>query len=552
MRNKTILTVAIVAIAIIAIGFLWHVSIFRPPELPPVHIPGMQSIEMISYDNRGGDFDVTIKYLGMEYECNLYIAISAEGKWILPREDEVFTVVVSDEKNLVLTANNKTIGRLPIVFISLIDNSKTYRMGAPNQSKKPIFVSEGSVNLAHVDSNTLIRGAEGLRVKVFEEGVEIASGRLPLAVNIQNLCVLAIEGLQTRALSGKGLIQGYWGIRDIYEGTYSVYPSGRFTGVDLIKLEGYILASTDNHMVLVSKTFDSITLWDGESTHRIELDDITVRPGRFAHITPDGSLVFTSVDDRLFIADKEGIIKELFWSAEPSDIKISGDILISGDGSLFNPITGEEGNLNIYFDFIHGGCGMRIEDNELTGWKLSTENIERVWSVDAVDMEGAEMTTVSSDIIYFTDGNLCTQFLNVTNGFTSEVPDIFAEPAPLEWINDRVLNFPGGEGIDEGILAFDADDEMVWSRPGGHLSQVGHQAVMVTSGDEIHVYDLGTGIETCSWKHDPTSSVHPTDGVEVISVDEDTTVLQIIARTVNGGFDPWVVIVTRNIFNSPH
>jgi len=545
-----ILVSAVVVIAIIAIGFLWYMSIYRPPYLPSLQIPGMQSIDMVSYDNRGAHFDVTVKHLDMEYVCNLYIALSAEDKWVLTDEDEVFTVVISDERNLDLTANNKMIGRVPIVFISPISNSRTYRIGAPNQSKKPVSVAEGSVNLVSPDSNTLIRGAEGLRVKLFENRDEIASGMLPLAVSIENRCVLSIDGLQTRALSGKGLIQGYWGIRDIYEGTYSVYPSGRFTGVDLVKLEGCTIAKRDDLMALVSKTFDAIDLWNGESTHRIDLGDITVRPGGFAHIASDGSLAFSSTDRQLFMADSDGKIEKLQWEAEPSEIVTSGDILISDDGSVLNLISEEQGKLERNYDFYHAGLGMSIEDNTLTGWRLTVNGEEKVWSIEASNMNNAEMNIVSSDIVYFTNDGRCTQFINVGSGFTSEVPEIFEESTPLVWVDAHELSFPGGEGVENDVVAFDGDDNLVWRRPGGHyLSRVGHRAVMVVGDDEIYVYDLRTGIEACSWEHDPTSSVHPTDGVEVISVDEDSTIVQIVAQTIDGEFEPWVLIVSRRISN---
>ncbi len=544
MKKNSIVVVSVAVCMLLIVGTVWFIFADRPIVPPEIRVPGFQSMEMISSDRRGADFTVVVQHLGMEYFCDLHIALSANSEWVLPLSDELFTVVVSDEKGLVLTSNNQLIGRVPVVFIAPINNSRTYRVGGPGQSKKPIYVKSGVVNLASFDSNTLIRGVEGLRVKVFSDGKETASGRLPMAVNLEKSATLVVDGLQTRTLAGKGLIQGYWGNQIVREGTNSILPQGRFTGIDMVSFQGFPYAIKNNEVILINTTDNKMIRFDGETTHEILLQDSIPQLNKINHIRKNGDVIFLSEENVLYSVSTEGIVSKIKHDLDTSNIFASGDFLISTGGKILNLETGKTGTLKNNYKHFHDGIGIMFEDKTLSGWELSEDDEKNIWTLRADLSEEMKMIPVNDDVVFFTLGNVCTMYLDVKQGLSSLTLDEFVLDNPLEWITNREMNFPGGEGIKPGIVVFDSSGEMAWSRPGGNIQRVGYNNVMITSDDEIRVYDLGSGIETCSWKHNPASSVHPTDGVTVLHADEYQTIIYIQVQLQNK-FEDWVVVVRR-------
>jgi len=547
MKKNSIIVVSVAVCMLLIVGTVWFIFADRPIAPPEIRIPGFQSMEMVSSDQRGADFMVTVQHLGMEYFCGLHIALSANSEWVLPLSDELFTVVVSDEKGLELTSNNQLIGRVPVVFIAPVNNSRTYRVGGPGQSKKPIYVKSGVVNLASFDSNTLIRGVEGLRVKVFSDGIETASGRLPMAVNLEKIATLVVDGLQTRTLTGKGLIQGYWGNQIIREGTNSILPQGRFTGVDMVSFHGFPYAIKNNEIILINTSENKMIRYNGETTHEILLQDTIPQLNKINHIRKNGDVIFLSEDSELFSVSTEGMISKINHDLDTSNIFASGDFLISTGGKILNLETGKVGTFKNDYEFFHDEIGMTFENGTLSGWELSEDDEKNIWTLEANLSEEMKMTSVNDDVVFFTLGNICTMYLDVKQGLSSMTLDEFVLDGPLEWITNREMNFPGGEGIQPGIVVFDSSGEMAWSRPGGNIQRVGFNNVMITSDDEIRVYDLGSGIETCSWKHDPVSSIHPTDGVTVLHTDEYQTIIHIQVQMQNSKFEDWVVVVRRKL-----
>ncbi len=546
MRKNTVLVTVSAICVILIIGVIWYISSDKMPSIPNLNIPGKQSVEVISTDNRGADLLVKIKHLGMDYDCNLHLALSKDRKWILPLSDELFTVVVADESGLELSSNNSVIGRVPVVFIAPVNSSRTYRVGGVGQSKKPIYVKAGSVNLVSFDSNTLIRGTDGIRVRVFDGEKELSEGRIPLAINLEEQATLVIEDIQTRVLSGKGLIQGYWGAQDVRPGTNSIAPSGRFTGIDIQKFEGMFFGKTNNSLVTYNEKTKQFTTFNGVNSHVIALDE-NLTPDRlgFNHVTELGEIIYKTESGKYVFITAEGKVEVLNTTEGIDFTIITGDLLISDSGNIFNFRTQDSGIIRNKYDFFHDGIGLMYDGEFLTGYELSVNSEDFMWALQ-VDRPATEMIHVKDDIVFFTDGKACTMYVDIRQGLSSMVLDEFVLDNPLEMIDNHDLNFPGREGINEGVLAFGADGEMAWSRPGGmYMERVGVNAVMVAGGEEIHVYDIKTGIETCSWKYNPASSVHPTGSVEVKFADEYKTIIQIGARDQMGKATYWVVEVMR-------
>jgi len=518
MRTRESLSMMLAAVLLINLT----VVACGPKPLPELDIPGNKGITELEVGDRLGAFKVDVDYLGKRYECQLKLNIDSAGNWVVPQSDEAFTVVLGDEKGQVLTRENQEIGEIPLVFIGKFRSGATYRVGKPGQSQKPVSIETGTVNFISIDANTLIRGVEGLRVTVEVEGAEVASGMLPLSVMLDGGAVLDVTDVQTRTLTGQGLIHIYSGEHKIFKGTNTIQRTARAAGVDLIKVSGNYYANRDNTFVAIS---ESTVTRVGETVHEILLQGL--EPDRvFGNpLTPEGDII-VAANDSLLLIPEDGTPKPLNFNIDER-VTVTGHHIIS-DGRMYDTRTDEIG-IAYDYDFLIGDYGILInKDGGLSMFNLDTKGDTPGWETRGDIPANSAFHKVDENIFFITNGMDSTNFIDIRNGFISENGEEFVETNFISMSSsDGKFVMPDGYMVTvEGVFGLNPKGENVWSREPGQVSRVDSRTVKIVESDGYNrIYETKSGIEIASWTADANANIAYTSSEKTVMNIEDAMLI---------------------------
>jgi len=528
---KKWLWVSCSVIVIIGVIVTWIFLRWRPAEIPKdLYIPGLESLREVDRSYEHIDFIAKIKHLGITYDCALELKIDQNNQLVLPTTDEAFTVVVSDEKDLELWRDDRKVGNVPIVFIALRHDPGFYRVGPPGSSQRPIVVSPNMVNLVSYVYDTVIKSPESIKIKVLKSGKEIASGEIPLNLKVGDDEVkVIVDGVQVRGYAGTGAFQFFTGEFPIKKGIHSIVASGRIFGANLWHEDGVFLGTdsgygslNEDKICFVGK--DGMVVLLGNNRKEVRINDV-----RFDKLygypminTPN---VYVTSNDKLYIVNSKGDLSTKSDFQESSAWITPFYNLSPIPKSQMKPILANINKFMLEHLHIHYQQGCMIYS--------SPKSNNSIYSVKFDLTETAVLHRLDDKIIYFTDGNKCTEFMNVETGYTGLDIKNLQNKGILDWIKGDGLIFPSGHRVRKGITCLDAQGRTLWVRSDGEIERIGAIGLKVTNKQtgEVSCYDVHDGQLLASWKSVDACMAFLDERYMVITINNNHTIF--IQRTIN-------------------
>ncbi len=479
---------------VFALAIAWWFLRYKTPRLPPLDIPGLEKVEQVESDYGHIKAIATVKYLGVTYDCSFTVNIDANGELILPTKDQALTPIVSEDESLEIWKDQIKLGALPIVLAVNRESDNIYLVGPRGGSLKPMVVKPGMVNLAIFDQDTVIRGQEGVRVKVLRAGREVDDAKLPLATRLGNdPGVVEVQDVQVFGIGGVGIFNIYTGKTEIKRGNNNILPVGRFVGNHTWFDKGVYLGSSD---VGYCANGDTINILSSDRKE-VVLKDLDPKMVEGNGCLPDGSLVALA-GGKLVNVHKDGTTSDIdFQSASP--VSVSGGLIVSGK-TLYDVAQGKAFDAGVDFDYIAFGVAIQNSSGKLQAYRLAPEGPQTIWTKASHLAKNAKLVVVRQGIVFFDMGDRCTEYLDVRTGASGRALSALGKKDQLDIIEGDGLCFPNGSRIKQGVVCVTEDGKLLWGRTGEKPKRIGAYGVAVEdrTGRKT-TYDISTGEEVTSW-----------------------------------------------------
>jgi len=522
--------IACVLILVVGVVVAWMVLRWRPLEIPKdLYIPGLESFTEVDRNYEHINIIAKIKHLGTTYNCALELKIDQNGQLVLPNNDESFTVVVSDESNLELWRDDRKIGNVPVVFIAPRHDPGFYRVGPPGSSQRPIAVSSNMVNLVTYVFDTVIKSPESVMVKVLKNDKEIASGRIPLNLKLgDGEAKAVIVGVQIRGYAGTGAFQFFTGDFPIKKGVNSIVAAGRILGADLWHEDGVFLGTNSGYgdlnedkVCFIGKT-DKIVLL-GKNRKEVIVGNIQF-DRLYGYPIKNTSSVYVSSSNKLQIVDTQAkLTLDSNFQEFPAWISPFQNLLPIPKRRM-GPILAD---LNRFMlDQFH----ITYQEGHLKCISQQTRNL--LYSVKFHLPETAVLQRYNNNVIFFTDGNRSTEFMDIKTGNTGSDLKNLQKKEVLDWITGDGLVYPSGHRIKKGIVCLDTQGRTLWARQDGRIERIDTLGIKVTNEKtgEVSCYDVRNGQLLASWKNVDADIPFLDERYMVISVQGNHTIF--VQRTI--------------------
>jgi hypothetical protein len=490
------------AIVVAAVAIFLFVSRKAGNGIPKefLGIPGFQSSRLVSGDRFNRIYEVSIDDNGKTITCILTLRMDADSNPVMPGQDEVFTVVASDQTGFWLYDDSGKLGQIPGVFITKVDSKQNFHIQKPGEEPFPVSVVSGQINQVSTEFDTFVKGPEGLAVRIVSNGKEIAGGRLPLNLKLgEKKSEAIIDGIFVSRKLSSGLIHIYSGRQPISKGSNTVSVSAQAVGSKVWFHEGEFVGFNDG---ICMATKDGKTFYGNDKKEIVaQTLDINPKMGAIHH------------DGGIFWIDNTGLLR--YWHPEkkvkmPSiyfdkPIAKSGNYIITGNRVYTtglepaNPLPG--------WQWCVDGCFMKLENGILTGFK------DKRWQIKA-DIKSTDICQTFSDgRAYFTDGKGITGLFDTATGETDTDDGLM-----MQDVGD--IGFPDGVTIKNGIQT-DSAGKNVWSRKSWTLEKFGQSGIYCfnpkTGEHELINHD--TGLKAVFWNTANLKLIHFDSSWLVFSVD---------------------------------
>lgn len=495
MRKRTALVVMLVMIA--SFASLLAGCGGTPKEFET--IPGYKSAEMVSESGFKQVWRVRVAQKDKEWDCILTLNIDAGGNVIYPEKDEIFTTVLIESSGYELFGNSGKLGILSGIFITKLDE-KGFLAGKPGSEKKPVEITPGAINKVSFEKDTVVTGPDGLTVRVLVGREEIASGRLPLNLNLGGeKATVEIEGMFVSKKISSGLIHVFSGSQPISPGSNQIKPSAQSVGSEVWFHKGAFVGFQDG-ICFVSDVDMVYFRQDGKektlSTPMIDTSRGVVLLGNSLFwVGRDGTLNRTSSDGNVTGSD--------FYVTER--LELSGKYIIAGKKVIDSSLSGIAGLS--YWNWTKDGVFMTLDNGtlECSGKKS--------WTAKTDITAGARLESIDAKRAFFSLGGKVTQEFDVETGE-------FSDPEGLMLTGSGEINFPDGVFVSDGVQT-DINGKSVWSRKGWDVSRIGSAGVYARNADtgEAEVIAHDTGLKALFWQGDNVKPLVLTTDYCVFSLD---------------------------------
>lgn len=496
MRKSFLWLFVFIGVAIIVVA--WLALRYMPPKVPEnLDIPGIISYEETGRTNREVSINAKVSYLGAEYDANLTLKLDSNGQIVLPAEDEVFTTVVAEEESLELWRDTEKIGRLPIVFIANRNDASIYRVAPPGTSLRPISVRPGIQNLAVFHFDTEIQGMEGVTVKLFRDGKQFDSGKLPMITRLAGKeGVAKIDGVQIKGIGGTGVFSVFYDEHKLRVGTNKILPSARLLGYACWHESGTFLGMSDVCYILQG---DKVTIL-GAQRAESELANVDIKGVVGDPVTKDGRLIIKT-DGKYVLVSKDGKVDSINFSSD-IPVSVSGNLIIA-DKRVYDLESRKEFLPNQKYWWVADGVFISQVGKDLIGISVGAEGMHEIWRLRLSKplSTDAKLMRALNGIYYFRMGNSCSDYLDVSTGKCGKSVSLLGMKA-LDIFEGEDLSFPNGNKIKQNIVCTDEQGKPLWARIGTKPASFGATGVVVwdEKAQSTIIYDVTNGNEIASWK----------------------------------------------------
>lgn len=496
MRKSYLWLFVFIGVAIIVVA--WLAFRYISPKVPEnLEIPGVVSYEETGRTNREVSINAKVSYLGAEYDANLTLRLDSNGQIVLPAKDEVFTTVVAEEEGLELWRDTEKIGRLPLVFIANRNDTSIYRVAPPGTSLRPISVRPGIQNLAVFHFDTEIQGMEGVTVKLFRDGKQFDSGKLPMITRLAGKeGVAKIDGVQIRGIGGTGVFSVFYDEHKLRVGTNKILPTARLLGYTCWHESGFFLGMSDVCYILQG---DKVAIL-GAQRAESELANVDTKGVVGDPVTKDGKLVIKT-DGKYILVSKDGKVDPINFSSD-MPVSVSGNLIIA-DKRVYDIESKKELTFNQKYLWVADGVFISQVGVNLIGTLVGAEGMREIWRLRLTKplSTDAKLLKASNGIYYFRMGNTCSEYLEVSTGKCGKNITLLGMNA-LDVFDGEDLSFPNGNKIKQSIVCTDLQGKPLWARMGTKPASFGATGVIVwdEKAQSTIIYDVTNGNEIASWK----------------------------------------------------
>lgn len=452
----------------------------RPNGIPDQlkSIPGFAGATKVSQNSFDLVFDVAIKDK-TETLCRLNLKIDAQGNPILPQKDETFTVIITEPSIYNLSDLSGNRGSLPGVFITKIDSSETWSLTASGKDPVPVTIEPGKINYPDLSRNSAITGPKGLPITVESEGIEIASGRLPLSLNLVKPNAIATVGkAYVSHMLSSGLMHIYLGSQPVSKGSNVFRPAAQAVGSSIWFTEGNFVGF-DGRTSFVEQN-QKLYFKIGDKEQSVDTKGINPNLGAFEN---DGFVYW--VDSQGFI-NKTSVANNSVKTNATTDKPIlrSGQHVIAGSKvydmsmTLANPMQN--------WRWTAQGWFLKIDDGYLTASGKSS------WKRKTAIPKDAQLMLHSGTMAYFEINGKVSQLFDLENGQAENLEEI-----SLQRIGE--IGFPDGVYVKDSVQH--SDGKSFWSRKGWKLEKFGAFGVLCHNPDtgEKELISHENGLKALFW-----------------------------------------------------
>ena len=480
MQKKLIATLVIIITVILTglvIFFLTRTSL--PQEFST--IPGFVSAKFVSGDNFDKIYDITITSNGKELHCKLNLKVDANSNLILPGKDEIFTTFLSDETGLILSNDSGKLGEIPGIFIIKVESKQYFHVTKPGKDSIPVEIEPGKINNLSLILDTIIKGPEGMAISITSGGSEIASGKLPLKLQLgQSKATATIDGLFVSQMLSSGLFHVFNGSQTVSVGTNTIKPIAQTVGNSIWFHKGEFVSIQDGVCIVAE---------DGKVFYKLDKNEVSaitpgIDPSKGAVIIGDSKLFWVNSSVSVMICQNgKSAVTTPLRTSKPLDK--SGDYLIvdgqAYDSELkpFNPLPGWQWTVD--------GCFMKMDKGFLVCAGKSS------WKAKAQIPEGAICQKLSKGKAFFSFDGKITKPFELENGQTEDIDGIV-----LEGVGD--MNFPDGTTVKDNIQT-NIDGRSIWRRIGWALEKKGTSGVLCFNKKtgERELINADNGLKILFW-----------------------------------------------------
>lgn len=469
----TIIVLGFVVLAAIALMLIKSNGI--PEELKA--IPGFLRAEKISQNSFDVVYEVTIMDK-TEIPCRLNLRIDAQDNVIFPQKDEVFTVVITKPGYSLFDLSGNR-GSLPGVFITKVDSSENWSVSEQGKDPMPVTIEPGKINNHSLSQDTVVTGPKGLPVTIFSNGVEIASGRLPMSLNLgKSKAIASVNQAFVSHMLSSGLMHIYIGSQSIYAGKNTFRPAAQAVGSSVWLAQGRFVSFDGNTSFVEQdqKLFFRI----GDKEQSIEAKGINTDLGAFENsgfiywVDRQGFINKTAVNGTNS-KTKTTVVSKIFQSGQ---YIIAGNKVYTMSCEPANPMQNWQWTTKGWFLKNEGGY---ISATGKTSWKVKS----------SIPKE-ALLKIHSGTMAYFElDGKVSSLF-DLENGQAEN-----QEMLSLQSNGD--MSFPDGIFVKNSIQH--SSGRSFWSRKGWKLEKLGSFGVLCQNEKtgERELINHDNGLKALFW-----------------------------------------------------
>jgi hypothetical protein len=449
-KRKFIVAVIAIVLGTLTLAAL-SIFLFKSNSVPDElkTIPGFLRATKVSQNNFDVVYDVVIKDKA-EITCRLNLKIDAHGNIIFPQKDEVFSVIITKQGlNLFDQSGNR--GVLPGIFITKVDQSEYWSVTEPGKDPMPVSIEPGKINNLDLSQDTVITGPKGLPVTIFSKGVEIASGRLPLRLNLDKQKAIAtVDKAFVSHMLSSGLMHIYIGSQSVYNGKNTIRPAAQAVGNSIWFTQG-MFVSFDGKTSFVEQN-ERLFFKIGQKEQSIEVKAINPSMGAFEH----NGLIYW-VDIQGYINKTEINGKSIKTNAKTDKPIFQSDKFIISDTKAYTMSFEPVNPMQNWIWTAKGWFLKKDGDHIFASGKTS-------WTVKSSIPKEALLKIHSGSMAYFElDGKVSSLFDLETGQIENQ------EMLQLQTNGD--LTFPDGVFVKNSVQH--SSDKSFWSRKGWKLEKFG-------------------------------------------------------------------------------
>lgn len=479
MTKKTGLTWLISSVVAI-LAVVVAIALFNNRSIPNEFksIPGFVKATKIKGDNFDAVYDITIKDK-TERTCRLTLKIDADGNLIFPEKDETFTVAFIDGQGYKLFDRSGQRGDLPGVFITKIEPDEVWSVAKLGTEHTPVTIEPGKINNLSLENDTFIDGPRGLPVSVVQDGIEIASGRLPLSLKLgRGKAEVKIKDAYASQMQSNGLIHIFHGSQPIYPGKNKIHLVAQAVGSSVWLHKGRLVAFDGTTAIIADG--QKLFFKNGDADASINVPGINPDMGAF---TADKKIYWVDIKGFINITSFDGT-NEKTSITTVSSISKSGEYLVAGTNvySLamqpVNPMPGWRWTVDGWF--------LKLEDGYLvasgkTQWKVKTQ-----LSNDASCLKH------STGKAFFELNNKVSGIIDLQDGTVENGQELVCS-------GQGDINFPDGVYLKGSVQYWDG--KSLWERKDWDLQKFGAFGVLCSNSQigEKELVNHDNGLKIVFW-----------------------------------------------------